>query len=135
MKKDKAKLKIIAIAMVFQLIIYVVQYILLPVVYVPKPYDESSCYLVLGFSTFIIVFVGQMLFVKKVYGWICSFFIYPMLIVIYHPAEIYGIGYRQHSLINLVEFDIFLVTTFVLCIELVACILVSIVNHIRNIKK
>lgn len=134
MNKKKDIVKRITIALVFQIMIYVVQYVLIPFVYEPKPYDENACYLVLGLSTFIVTLIGQAFFIKKIYGWVCSLFIYPVLVLIYHPTEIYGIGYRGHALIVVTEIDVLVWTIFVLGVELLTCIIVYIVNFIKKKK-
>ena len=86
----------------------------------------------LGISTFIIVVIGQSLFVKKILSWIINLPIYSILVLIYHPKEIYGIGYRGHSLINVTEIDVLAWSIFLLGIEIFSCVLVNVFIYIKK---
>ena len=119
-------------AIVLQSLIYILQYLLIPIVYLPHPMDQTACTLILFFTTIIILFFGQLFVVKNTWCLIISFPIYPLLIKLYHPKDAYGIGYDGFLISFNESFDIILLSLFIFIIEIITCILVKLIQRVRK---
>ena len=132
MKTTKEIVKKIVYAIVLQTLIYILQYLLIPIIYIPHPMDQTACTLILFFTTIIIIFFGQLFVIRNTWCWIISFPIYPILIKLYHPTDAYGIGYDGFLISFNENFYIILVSLFILIVEVVACIFVKLIQRVRK---
>lgn len=111
--------------MMCQFFLYSLQYIIIPLVYMPHPTvgSKNSFLMILAITTSIIVILGRHLGIDKLKFWILSIPVYPMMIYVYHPKEIYGIGYSgEFDLLNQ-NWDIFFITVVILGVETITWLL------------
>lgn len=77
----------------FQMIIYGIQYWIIPNIITVYPSDFEKNIMILVFTTFFITTIMMLLDSCSLLQWGLSFFVYPILILLYHPNYVYGIGY------------------------------------------
>ncbi len=85
--------KRISIAFLFQLLLYAVQYIFVPVILFPDPQDTTLSNAIIIMTTAIISFAGFYWFVPNVLYWIVTIPIYYLLVNLYCPEGLYSINY------------------------------------------
>ncbi|MDD5934662.1 MAG: hypothetical protein PUC65_03715 [Clostridiales bacterium] len=132
MNLKNEKLKKFIICCIFQIMIYIFQFLIRPLFYRPDPMGRLACTIILYSSTFLFVFFGQLFFIKKVWCWILSFPIYPSLIFLYHPKNVYEIGYEGGFSVVSTEIHILVLSVIIFGIEMATCLLVGIISFIRK---
>lgn len=75
------------------MIIYGIQYWIIPNIITVYPSDFEKNIMILVFTTFFITTIMMLLDSCSLLQWGLSFFVYPILILLYHPNYVYGIGY------------------------------------------
>ncbi len=78
---------------ILQLILYITQYIFIPQFIDIYPSDVHMHLIIICSTTFLIAVVGMMCFSDCFRKWLLGWLIYTVLVYIYHPTYIYGIGY------------------------------------------
>ena len=133
MKLDKK----IVIALGLQFGIYLLQYVVIPMVYKPMPNDEWEPLFVILISTVIVVLIGQYIGINKIYMWLLSIPLYPLLVKVYHPEYIYAIGYDS-GFFDFRKFENFMIlyyTAFVLLFEVCTCSVIFIKRSLTELRK
>lgn len=83
------------IVVLFQLMLYLVQYILIPMIHFPSPQDETLSNAIVITTTVIISFVGLYWFVNNVLYWLVTVSFYYLFVSLYCPDGLYRINYRD----------------------------------------
>jgi hypothetical protein len=94
----------------------------------PHPTDQAACTLIVCVTTAILSFGGSYFWVDKMRYWIFSFPLYPILIKIYHPQNIYGIGYDGFLVSFHENVGITIWTVIVLLTELIIYAIVKLIK-------
>lgn len=128
MNKLKTTLKQLGIALMLQFVLYGVQFLHIPVCYMPHPEASHVNTFIIYSTTIVIVLFGQIFLVKNIWCWIVTFLIYPILVKIYHPKDLYGIGYDGYVISFNENFDIIFLATLILIIEILACIVANVLR-------
>jgi len=135
-EKNRVNLKRIvirlSIAGSFQLLLYLVQFLLVPVFYFPGPHDNSY---ILIITTIIIVFLGMFSFNRNLIYWITSIPLYYIFVNLYHPQFIYGIYYRDPIFGYMTSPNILIISMVVLFIEILVWIFVMLLRLILRISR
>lgn len=117
-------------ALLFQILLYIIHFILAPSVLGYKTYIVLEFFDIFYISTVVITFLGQFYLVKSICCWIVTIPIYPVLIHAYHPKYIYDIG-RPNGIIHKdTNVDIIVITLVTLVIELLVCIMTNIIRFL-----
>ena len=114
-------------SLISQLTIYVVQFLLLPAVVHIYPSDSHRNFMAISITTAVISIVGMLLFSDQLRFWLGTIVIYAILVLIYHPDNLYGIGYGMfaNDIISIV------VLTFnVMAVQIVCWIVVKTVKMV-----
>lgn len=103
------------------ILLYIIQYIILPHIIIIYPSDVERVYLTIILSTLLIVLPTMAFLADRFRYWLIFLLLYPILVVLYHPANIYGIGYGMFSigLLTIVFLTIAVLLTEFLCWGLV----------------
>lgn len=118
----------ICMAAMIQLLLYLLQYILLPIIIFPSPMNATLNDLILLFTTGIVSLVGMYMLVDKFIYWVITIPMYYLLVKAYCPTGLYGINYHHPQFGYLASREVPLVTGFILVCELCAWIIVKIIN-------
>ena len=89
-----------------QIVLFLIQFVIIPSFYYISPYDTARC-LVVIISTTSLVLVFGMIKYKRLLGWLLGLIVYGVLIMLYHPNNIYGIGN------GIFDFDIITISIFI----------------------
>lgn len=130
MKNTKEVQKKLGIALVLQLLVYALQFIIIPVFYYPHPMEQTAGTVILCITTIVMVWIGTTYLLKRIWYWIVSFPIYPFLIKLYHPKDAYGIGYDGYLISFTENFDIIFISLFIIIVEILTCIVVKVLYYI-----
>ncbi len=77
---------------IFQIVLYVLQFLILPSVYYISPFDVARSMIAIFLSTLFITIVGMTFFSDALRNWLLGLILHLALVIIYHPDDIYGIG-------------------------------------------
>ena len=86
------KIKRLLSPIISQIILYVLQFVILPSVYYVSPFDVLRSSVVILLSTLIVTIVGMSFFSDSLRGWFLGLLLHFVLMLAYHPDNIYGIG-------------------------------------------
>lgn len=76
-----------------QIMLYFIQYIVMPSIFILNPAQTTFNSILLLISTILVLFVSVYYYTDRILYWAASFFVYPILVKVYHPNFAYGIGY------------------------------------------
>lgn len=125
----------LAIAALFQLLLYLVQYLLVPVIAFPDPKDENLSGAIVMITTFVFAFVGMYFFVPNVLYWFATMPIYYWLVSLYHPENIYGINFRDDQFAYLSSTNVLTISIIVLLLEIFVWIIVMLLFSVLRLLK
>ncbi len=95
---------------IFQIVLYVLQFLILPSVYYISPFDVARSLIAIFLSTLFITIVGMTFFSDALRNWLLGLLLHLALMMLYHPDNIYGIGN------GMFDFDIITITIIFLLI-------------------
>lgn len=128
MDKLKKFLTKFGYALAFQVILYVIHFLLAPLVVGHNNYYDIEIKIIFFITAVVVTFLGQFFVVKNIWCWILSIPIYLVLIYAYHPEHIYDIG-RPNGFMYVDEnLDVFLTAVVALVLELLVCIVTNIIR-------
>lgn len=107
------RLKQLFYPVLFQILLYAVQFIIAPRIYYISPYDVMRSIVFIVISVCLITTWGMVRFSHNYIGWILGLFVYAFLVIVYHPNNLYGIGSGMFDF-DLITIGIFVLLTFVL---------------------
>ena len=129
--KDKNILRGIIVSSIVQFALFFLQYVILPAIYTIYPSDAEQILNAISISS-ISTYIAAMSFNKKIKlrYWIFSFPVYVIATSIYHPQNIYGIGY---GMFGIPWFTIVFLALVVFVCEILSWTLLAIVYKIITI--
>ncbi|WP_139902993.1 hypothetical protein [Clostridium thermarum] len=114
----------------FQVLLYLLQYIFLPIIIFPAPTDSTLNDFILVTTTGIISFAGMWMAVDKLSYWIITIPAYYLLVNLYCPEGLYGINYKHPMFAYLASREIPFVTAAVLFMQFCIWIIVKISKYL-----
>jgi hypothetical protein len=118
-------LKAIGLGFLLQFVLYLIQYVGIPYLYIPHPGNQVASTIIICVTSIIVGFFGFYFLMDRSWYWILSIPFYPLLVKMYHPKNIYGIGYDGY-LISLHEnIGIFVWSVVVLLIQLIEYLIIK----------
>ena len=111
-----------------QVVLYVIQFFLLPAIIHIYPTDASRQSIALIFTTAVTTVLFG-IHTRKILFWLLSFILYILLVVLYHPDYLYGIGYGMFAA---PIFSIIPLCALVLIVELASLLILWIINRFRR---
>lgn len=81
--------------LLFQLMIYIMLFIISPRLFSLHPSDSSSSFIIISLTATVISLIGIIFFVDQIRYWSIGIPVLWGLIMLYHPQNIYGIGYNS----------------------------------------
>ena len=100
----------------FQVLLYVIQYLILPNILQISPYDIAKGLFVVVISTVLLSVLG-MAKSRHFFGWLIGYVAYVVLVFLYHPNNVYGIGTGMFDFdiitITILSFSVFVLETIV----------------------
>ena|GEM_PF-2159034 len=139
MRKTKINKKMF-LALTFQIAIYILLFVLFPI-FPQYIRPSSSIYnnLIISSTSALVSIVGIIFFVDKVRFWFMTTPILWLLIVLYHPKHIFGLGWSSDTL-NFdnwpVSWEAFSITLWIFIIQCVLCWgkwgITKVIKHIKK---
>ncbi len=86
------KIKKVLSPIISQVVLYVLQFLILPSVYYVSPFDILRSSIVVFLSTLVITIIGMSFFSDSFRGWFLGLLLHFALMLVYHPDNVYGIG-------------------------------------------
>lgn len=120
--------KIIAL-LISQITIYLIQFLLVPIVIHIYPSDLHGNFVAICTTTAIITIAGMLMFTDKLRLWLNTIVIYAILVFIYHPNHLYGIGYGMFTN-NSIQIVVLIFTVIV--IQMVCWIFVKCLKLLKD---
>ena len=111
----------------FQTILYIIQYVILPKFIAIYPTDVHRHMLIVCLTTTTVSIVGMIFFDKFKY-WFLGLILYFTMVNLYHPTHIYGIAYGIFSK----KLSIIGWTIIVFIIEFILWIIMKCIKHTKN---
>ena len=132
--------KIIIKTIISTICLYLIQFIVIPMFYLPSS-NEGTFILIL--STIIILIIAMLLISDKLRYYLLSDILYIVLLFIYHGKGLYGIGMRGMNLDGMQSFyerksapiGILIMAGVVLILQVSAWIILKIFKYIYNRRK
>ncbi len=127
-------LKQFSIAFLFQLILYVVQYLLTPKIYFFGPHGGDPMSVFLFISTAVIAFIGMYRFVPNLIYWLLTIPFYYIFVDLYHPEDIYGIDYCDPLFGYMTSPNVLTITISILATQVFVWIIVALIRLILKFR-
>lgn len=103
-------------ALVFQSVIYVIQYLIEPLIIAPSPRDTNLNAAIIIVSTAVVNLLGMQIMHLGLSYYVVSLPIYYIAVQMYHPVGIYGLDYTPF--IALTKVEVWVLTLLVGLIEI-----------------
>ena len=111
-----------------QIALFLIQFVIIPSVYYISPYDTARCLVVIISTTTFVLIFGMVKY-KRLLGWLLGLIVYGVLIMLYHPNNIYGIGN------GIFDFDVITITIFIFlnfAIQLIILCCIKLFHRLKN---
>ena len=111
----------------FQIGLYVLQYIIIPVLFKISPTDINGNCIIIIITTVLVSGVG-IYYVTQLRYWCSTITLYYVLIQIYHPQNTYGLDYSSH--IPFTRISVYVLTVLVLIAQIILYLFIKGIQRI-----
>jgi hypothetical protein len=126
----EGKMKKVIYPIFFQFLLYLIQFIGVPLLTVIAPSDNARQLGIIISSTSIITFIGMFFFERRIRYWGLGYCLYLALVLSFRPFKVYGIDGSTFLSLNILR--VLSLSFIVLIVEMSIFILVAIFKRILS---